>query len=98
MSDLNYLDGNAAAGILSEIFAVDVTSALGICAHCGDQTEVAKAHVYPSGHGMVLRCSACGDMLAMVVEQPGRVSIDLQGLAWLRFAVDDEVTGPVAGE
>ncbi|MFF1574027.1 DUF6510 family protein [Leifsonia sp. NPDC058292] len=90
MSDLNFLDGNAAAGLLSEIFAVDVTAARGMCSHCGDQAEVAKAHVYPNAHGMVLRCSACGDVLAMLVEHPGRVSIDLQGLAWLQLAVDNE--------
>ncbi|MEO7015033.1 MAG: DUF6510 family protein [Leifsonia sp.] len=87
MSDLNYLDGNAAAGVLSEIFAVDVTSASGKCAHCGDESVVARARVYPDDHGMILRCSACGDVLATLVEQPGRVSIDLQGLAWLRLTV-----------
>jgi hypothetical protein len=99
LSDMNYLDGNAAAGVLSEVFAVDVTSARGECAHCGDVTVVAKARVYPNDHGMILRCSACGDVLAMVVEQPGRVSIDLQGMIWLQLAVEDEPSqGPVAAE
>ena len=87
MSGLDYLDGNAAAGILSEIFAVDVTSASGRCAHCGDEAVVAHARVYPDDHGMILRCSACGDVLATLVEQPGRVSADLEGLAWLRLTV-----------
>jgi hypothetical protein len=36
---------------------------------------------------MILRCSACGDVLATLVEQPGRVSIDLHGLVWLRLTV-----------
>ncbi|MFF1877634.1 DUF6510 family protein [Leifsonia sp. NPDC058230] len=89
MNDLNYLDGNVAAGVLSEIFSVDVTSARGMCAHCGDMTVVARARVYPNDHGMVLRCSSCGDVLAMVVEQPGRVSIDLQGMVWLQLAVEN---------
>src|SRR2546429_4107520 len=31
----NYLDGNAAAGELSRIFAMDLTAAEGQCAHCG---------------------------------------------------------------
>jgi Family of unknown function (DUF6510) len=31
----DYLDGNAAAGELSKIFAMDVTAAEGQCAHCG---------------------------------------------------------------
>jgi hypothetical protein len=99
LSDMNYLDGNAAAGVLSEVFAVDVTSARGECAHCGDVAVVAKARVYPNDHGMVLRCSTCGDVLAMLVEQPGRVSIDLQGMVWLQLAVEDQPTeGPDAPE
>jgi hypothetical protein len=31
----DYLDGNAAGGELSKIFAVDVTAAEGQCANCG---------------------------------------------------------------
>ena len=31
----DYLDGNAAAGELSNIFTMDVTAAEGQCAHCG---------------------------------------------------------------
>src|SRR5215469_14620334 len=45
MSDMNEtslrLDGNAAAGVLGEIFAVEMTSARCTCAHCG--------HVAPLG-------------------------------------------------
>ena len=34
-AQMNYLDGNAAAGELSKIFAIDVTAAEGQCTHCG---------------------------------------------------------------
>jgi hypothetical protein len=37
----DYLDGNAAAGELSNIFAMDATAAEGQCAHC-DETSRAK--------------------------------------------------------
>jgi len=30
-----YLDGNAAAGMLGELFAVDITAAIGQCNGCG---------------------------------------------------------------
>ncbi|WP_158863293.1 DUF6510 family protein [Leifsonia sp. AG29] len=85
---LDYLDGNAAAGLLSEVFAVDVTSARGRCAHCGDEAVVARGRVYPDDHGVVLRCSVCGDVLAVATERAGRLCLDLRGLSWLEFAVE----------
>ena len=38
---LSFLDGNAAAGELREIFAVDVTTASGQCTGCGRTTVLA---------------------------------------------------------
>ena len=34
---MDYLDGNAAAGELSKLFAIDVTAAEGQCALCGKE-------------------------------------------------------------
>lgn len=83
-ADRGYLDGNAAAGLLSEIFAVDVTAARGRCAHCGDENVVAAARLYPHGTGMVLRCAVCGEVLARATEMEDSVCLDLSGLAWLQ--------------
>ncbi|WP_285113494.1 DUF6510 family protein [Leifsonia sp. fls2-241-R2A-40a] len=88
MTDQDYLDGNAAAGMLSEVFAADVTTALGCCVHCGDESVVARGRVYVDEHGLVLRCSVCGDVLAVASEHAGRLFLDLRGLAWLEFAVE----------
>ena len=41
----DYLDGNAAAGELSKIFAMDVAAAEGQCAHCGATKRFAEAHL-----------------------------------------------------
>lgn len=82
-TELNYLDGNAAAGLLSEVFAGDITSAVGRCASCGDEAVVAAARVYPNDHGLVIRCSVCGDVLLVAVEERERVCVDLRGLRWL---------------
>jgi hypothetical protein len=87
VTDSDYLDGNAAAGLLSEVFAVDVTAARGKCAHCGDVSVVAKAHLYTDDHGMVLRCAVCGDVIAMATERSGRLCLDLHGLDWLELEV-----------
>ena len=45
----DYLDGNAAAGELSKIFAMDVTAGEGQCAQCGATKRFAEAHVYMQG-------------------------------------------------
>jgi len=55
MSSLNYdyLDGNAAAGELSKVFVVDITTAAGRCAECGTTKCLAEAHLYMHGPGLV---------------------------------------------
>ena len=57
MSDL-MLDGNAAAGVLQEIFSVEMTTAVGTCDNCGSAGEVGAIHLYRSA-GMTLRCPSC---------------------------------------
>ena len=47
----DYLDGNAAAGELSKIFALDVTAAEGQCAHCGAIKRFADAAFVHAGPG-----------------------------------------------
>jgi len=49
------LDGNAAAGLLSEVFAIEATSAVLKCASCGAMGAVGAVHAYMDGPGMVLR-------------------------------------------
>lgn len=79
----NHLDGNAAAGELSNVFAVDVTSAEGQCSHCGAVRSFAQAIVYMGGPGMVARCADCDNVLLRVVNAPQRVLLDLRGMAYL---------------
>jgi hypothetical protein len=79
----NYLDGNAAAGELSKIFAIDVTDAEGKCAHCGAKKRFAEAHVYMQGPGVVARCAACEHVLLRLVNIRQRVFLDVRGLAYL---------------
>ena len=81
------LDGNAVAGEMSEIFAVDMTTAVVTCADCGATGMMAAAHVYESGIGMVMRCAACEGVLAHVVHRPGEVWMEMRGVKVLRLRV-----------
>lgn len=82
----SYLDGNAAAGALREVFAVDVTAAVGRCASCGRIDVFAAAHLYTQAPGMVARCAGCDAVLLRVVIRPGETVLDLRGLTYLRLA------------
>jgi len=82
-SDIDYLDGNAAAGELSEIFAMDVTAAEGQCSHCGETKRFAEAHLYMCGPGLVARCAACGQVLLRLVAIRHRVLLDVRGMTYL---------------
>jgi hypothetical protein len=70
------LDGNAVAGALCEHFGVDMTTAHGDCGHCGTGSMVAELAVYDRAPGAVMRCRACGDVVMVIVEIRGQVTVD----------------------
>ena len=82
-SNLTYLDGNAAAGELSRVFAMDVTAAEGECAHCGATKRFAEAHLYMRCPGIVARCAVCEHVLLRLVNVHQRVLLDARGIAHL---------------
>jgi hypothetical protein len=73
------LDGNAAAGLLREVFGSEMTTAVGTCGGCGAVAPVGAVHVYRSA-GMVLRCPTCEAVLLRIVESESRLWVDLSGL------------------
>ena len=79
----DYLDGNAAAGELSNVFAMDVTAAEGQCAHCGATKRFAEAHLYMQSPGLVARCAVCGQVLLRLVNARQRVFLDIRGMTCL---------------
>ncbi len=87
---LSFLDGNAAAGELREIFAVDVTTASGQCAGCGRTAVLADVRLYVRSPGLVARCPACDAVLFRLVRGPGRAWLDLRGLTYLQLAMPDD--------
>ena len=82
---MEHLDGNAAAGELSEVFALDVTTAVATCAGCGVTGPVAAAMVYEAGMGTVLRCPDCDSVLLRVVRARGEIRMEMRGVRVLRW-------------
>jgi len=80
------LDGNAVAGLLRDVFAVEMTTAVGTCGSCGTAGPVGAVPVY-RGAGIVLRCPHCGNTLAKIVKSDSRVWIDLTGVRALELTV-----------
>jgi Family of unknown function (DUF6510) len=83
------LDGNAAAGMLAEIFVLDMTSAQCTCAHCGHIAPLGSLLLYGGQVGAVLRCPTCDHIQMRIVRVPergGQYWIDMQGMTLLRAA------------
>ena len=80
------LDGNAVAGMLSEVFAVEMTTATMTCGNCGAAGPVGAAHVF-RGAGIVLRCPHCGHALVKIVEDGTRMWMDFGGMRTLEMGL-----------
>jgi hypothetical protein len=79
------LDGNSAAGLLRELFAVEVTSARGRCDNCGAVGEIGSVALYSNAPGCVFRCPRCEAVLLRVVADRGRYWLDVRGITWLEI-------------
>ena len=80
------LDGNAAAGILQEIFAFEITTASGTCDGCGSVDAVGAVSVYMAA-GTVLRCPHCENVLMKLVTDGERIWADFRGVRTLELRV-----------
>ena len=77
------LDGNAVGGLLSEVFTVEMTTAVASCAGCGAVAALGAVDVYLHAPGVVLRCRRCDGLLACVVARGERYCVSLEGIAEL---------------
>ncbi len=80
-----YFDGNAVAGMFSEVFAMDISTATLTCRNCGRPQMFADHHVYTHGPGVVVRCPSCDEITARLVRTPSDVWLDFQGTVSLRL-------------
>jgi hypothetical protein len=79
------LDGNAVAGLLEEIFSVEMTASPTECNNCGRQGELATLLAFTQAPGIVLRCPACESVMVRIVQTPGAIYLDARGTAYLRL-------------
>ena len=82
------LDGNAIGGLLLEVFGVEMTTATGVCAHCGAAGELATLVVYLQAPGTVVRCRSCASVLVVIVDRRGVKCVDLRGVTKLEQGPD----------
>jgi NAD-dependent SIR2 family protein deacetylase len=82
---MEHLDGNAAAGDLSEVFTLEATTATATCAGCGATGVMAQAMLYESDMGTVLRCPDCDAVLLRVVHTRGEIRMEMRGVRVLRW-------------
>ena len=79
------LDGNAVAGLLQEVFAVEMTASPTVCAHCGRSGAVGTLLAFTQAPGAVLRCPACEQVVLRIVQTPDALYVDARGTLYLRL-------------
>ena len=77
--DIVPLDGNAAAGALAGLFAVEPTIMMICCEGCGREGELATLELYGGAMGQILRCPECGTANVRFTGAGARLTIDLRG-------------------
>ena len=80
------LDGNAAAGLLGEVFTLEMTMAEVACDRCDSENLVGALMVYKLGTmGTVVRCPSCDNVLMRLVHHSGRYWLEMLGSRHLRI-------------
>jgi hypothetical protein len=75
------LDGNAAGGLLSEVFAFEATAARTTCAGCTRIMAMGELRLYAIEMGVILRCPSCDEAVIRVARTPRGLLLDLRGAA-----------------
>jgi len=87
------LDGNFAAGILSEVFIPDITTTRAMCANCGTIRPLGALPVYGQNMGVVMRCPTCDTVVLRVARTPRQLWVDPTGAKLLLMA--DATSPPI---
>jgi hypothetical protein len=86
------LDGNAAAGLLSEIFCAEPSNAVIICAGCGATAAIGALPAYGLELGAILRCPNCDTAVLRVGAAGATLWVDLRGAVSLRLRIGDSAS------
>ncbi|MGY1644553.1 DUF6510 family protein [Geodermatophilus sp. SYSU D00703] len=86
------LDGNAAAGVLGEVLAVDPTTAVSTCVHCGATAPLGQHLVYADAPALVLRCPSCMQVVLRCGSDTAGMRLEMTGVRLLRMAREGGVS------
>lgn len=84
------VDGNAAGGILIEVFGRDMTGARATCTRCDRKAVLGDAVAELDPAGVILLCRGCGHTLLTCIQIDGRYSLDVGTLSRLEWASDGD--------
>ena len=82
------LDGNAAAGLLQQIFAVDVTRASITCVGCESVQPLASLRLYGLPMGYILSCPQCHATLVRAAAHRQECWLDFRGVSTLHLKIE----------
>ena len=74
------LDGNAAAGVLREVFTEEMTTSECRCASCHRLSVVGQLLMYGGAMGVVLRCPSCTAVVLRVTSALRGWYVETQGV------------------
>ena len=80
------VDGNAAGGMLYDIFNAEMTAAPTECANCGQHEMMGQLQVFAQAPGHIFRCPSCNNILMRVVKTDQFTYLDARGAVYLRIA------------
>lgn len=81
------VDGNAAAGMLMDVFSAEMTAAPAQCNACGKTGPIGALLVYMQNPGLVMRCPHCQSVVLRIVRTPRYTYIDARGAVYLSIPV-----------
>jgi hypothetical protein len=79
------VDGNAVAGLLQDVFGLEMTATPAECANCGQVNDMGALLAFTQAPGAVLRCPVCQEVMLRIVETPDAIYLDARGAAHIRL-------------
>ena len=86
------LDGNAAAGVLTQVFCGEPSGAVIVCAGCGATSAVGALMAYGLELGAILRCPHCDTAVLRLGAAGATLWLDLRGAVSLRVRIGDSAS------
>ena len=90
--EMTRLDGNAATGVLTQVFCGEPSNALIVCAGCGETAAIGALMAYGLELGAILRCPKCDTAVLRVGAAGATLWIDLRGAVSLRVGIGDSAS------